>query len=278
MWDSAEHPEIQQGGLWYAREVRNFKKLDSPPTPGVAVAACFTTIAVNVPEYLSFLLRHVRNHANAKIIRHVLPAGDRFEASIDSAYQLARSAWHGVDSLPEMTAVVNASGLGARRLCKDNTMYPVRGQTVLVRGEAKYIRTRHGADKAGKDCISYVIPRPGSGTTVLGGVNEPGKWSEEPDEETVQAILQRCRALAPELLTARDGQDFDVLSVQVGLRPAREGGCRVEGEVFHINDSSTPVTVVHAYGHGGAGFQNSYGVARRVSRLLDPRCEHPVRL
>lgn len=41
--------------------------------------------------------------------------------------------------------------------CNDQKMYPVRGQTSLVSGDAKAIRTRHGIDEAGKNCISYVI-------------------------------------------------------------------------------------------------------------------------
>ena len=52
-------------------------------------------------------------------------------------------------------------------------MYPVRGQTVLVTGEARGVRTRVGS---GKEEIAYVIPRKGSGMTVLGGTKEVGVW------------------------------------------------------------------------------------------------------
>lgn len=66
------------------------------------------------------------------------------------------------------------------------------------------------------------------------------------DDATTKAILEGCKRLAPELL-GKDG-DFEVLSVQCGLRPAREGGARVEGEVLEAG-----VKVVHSYGHAGAG-------------------------
>ena len=52
--------------------------------------------------------------------------------------------------------------------------------------------------------------------------------------------------MAPELF-AQDGL-FEVLSVQCGLRPAREGGPRVELEVV-----DGMYKVVHSYGHAGAG-------------------------
>ena len=63
---------------------------------------------------------------------------------------------------------MNASGLGAKELVPDHTMFPVRGQTVLVKGEAKYANTMNEN--------RYVIPRPGSGTTILGGTREVGNW------------------------------------------------------------------------------------------------------
>jgi len=65
-------------------------------------------------------------------------------------------------------------------------------------------------------------------------------------DETTKSILQGCKVLAPELLS-EDGE-FEVLSVQCGLRPAREGGPRVEGEIVDGRWK-----VVHSYGHAGAG-------------------------
>lgn len=66
------------------------------------------------------------------------------------------------------------------------------------------------------------------------------------NEETTKAILRGCKKLAPKLLSS-DG-DFEVLSVECGLRPAREGGPRVEGEIVDGR-----YRIVHSYGHAGAG-------------------------
>lgn len=70
--------------------------------------------------------------------------------------------------LREELLFVNASGLGAKELVPDDAMFPVRGQTVLVKGEANYAKTMNEN--------KYVIPRPGSGTTILGGTREVGNW------------------------------------------------------------------------------------------------------
>lgn len=65
-------------------------------------------------------------------------------------------------------------------------------------------------------------------------------------DETTASILEGCKPLAPELLNSNG--EFEVLSVQCGLRPSRKGGPRVEVEVV-----GGEYLVVHSYGHAGAG-------------------------
>ncbi len=67
---------------------------------------------------------------------------------------------------------VNATGLGSRTLVHDEGVFPTRGQTILVKGEARRAITWVRQ----KGLISYVIPRPGSRGTILGGCNQPGNW------------------------------------------------------------------------------------------------------
>jgi hypothetical protein len=66
---------------------------------------------------------------------------------------------------------INALGMGARKLVGDEKMYPTRGQTVFVEGEAKDITIR-----TGKWGVAYVIPWKGSGYTLLGWSQEVGNW------------------------------------------------------------------------------------------------------
>jgi len=283
MWDDADHSDIREGGLWYAGDVRDYEPLSCMPAPGVAAAASFTSIAVDVPRYTMFLLRRIRRNARARVVRKRLPTDAGLIGTVQCAHWVARDTWRAQSQDVVVDAVVNATGLGAARMVGDGKMYPVRGQTVLVRGEANAIRTRHGIDvETGQSCISYVIPRKGSGTTVLGGCNEPGRSEREPEQGTTAVILRRCRELCPELLiggdTSGDSSDlFQIVQVQVGLRPARKGGSRVEREIVDIDRLS--LTIVHAYGHGGAGFQNSVGVANRVIALLtDAAMPQPAKI
>lgn len=208
-----------------------------------------------MPVYLSYLQDKAKSEG-IEIIKSRLPTTSGFDGVLEAAEQLAEARGRG-----SADAFVHASGLGAFKLCDDKAMYPVRGQTVLVKGEAAAERTRSGGG-----IIAYCIPRPGSGTTILGGTRDDGNWSETPDPKITSNILKQNSWQVPELLTSPSG-GFEVISVQCGLRPGRRGGARVEPEV--VNGKK----VVHAYGHAGAGYQNSIGSARLVVKLVSESLE-----
>ena len=113
---------------------------------------------------------------------------------------------------------------------------------------------------------TYIIPRPGvkhTDTVLLGGTFQSGNWDTSLDMDTAQRIFERCARLTPLL---KDSVTTKVLSHSVGLRPAREGGPRVEEEIvkFPLNSTHNLVPrnptdlkdgnmrVVHAYGFGCA--------------------------
>lgn len=165
------HAEItpSPSALWWAPFVDRFAIL--PPTdlpPRTHAGVSFQTFALNVPLYLSSLLRSFLSFPSpmSRLVKARLPA------PLPTALLHAQS--HLLRHEP-VHAWVNATGLGAGNLVPDRAVYPVRGQTVLVRGEAKAVRTRLGGREGGGG-LAYVIPRPGSGTTVLGGTKGEGVW------------------------------------------------------------------------------------------------------
>lgn len=135
---------------------------------------------------------------------------------------------------------MNCTGIGAGELARDNACFPTKGQTVLVRGQAKSVVTRRHEEDGKEPWEALVIPRPGEEVTMLGGCKIAGDWSTDSDEEITKIILERCKPLVPELLN--ETGEFDVLAVRVGLRPSRNGRARVEGEQlpnggFVVSDS-----------------------------------------
>lgn len=123
---------------------------------------------------------------------------------------------------------------------------------------------------------TYVFPRGPHNGVVLGGVRLDNEWNGDVDLEFAEDIKRRCCALAPEL---GKPEDLKVIYHGVGLRrefdssggsdveadsatASRKGGARLERERFGER------LVVHNYGAGGAGYQASWYVKRKVSLYL----------
>lgn len=257
-WDKSPDYDI-----WYAPHVEAFRQLSSdqkpitavneravPGAPKVECGAFYRAMSINVPRYLLYIQEKARSQG-VEVVKSRLPTSDGFSSALQEAEKLSRASGRA-----KPACFVNATGLGAKKLCGDEAMYPIRGQTVLVKGEATSTITR-----VGDGYRAYCIPRPGSGTTILGGTKEENVWDETPDPKITEQILMHNSWQIPELLTGPDG-GFEVVSVQCGLRPARKGGPRMEAEKVGAK------AVVHAYGHAGAGYQNSVGSARMVVGMV----------
>jgi D-amino-acid oxidase len=154
------------------------------------------------------------------------------------------------EALARAPVVVNCAGLGARELAGDRLLIPVRGQVVLVEqtGIAEWLLDQSDAERP-----LYVVPR--EHDVVLGGTAQEGAEDLEPDPATAVAIHERAVAVVPALRDAR------VVGGAVGLRPVR-ASVRLEAE------ERPGGTVVHCYGHGGAGVTLAWGCAEEVVALV----------
>lgn len=75
--------------------------------------------------------------------------------------------------------------------------------------------------------------------------------------------MKRCVELCPTLTGGKGIEALDVIRHGVGLRPLRLNGTRIEKE--RLGDT----WVVHNYGHGGYGYQASYGCSMVAVRLVE---------
>ncbi|KAF9633831.1 putative fad dependent oxidoreductase protein [Lasiodiplodia theobromae] len=160
-------------------------------------------------------------------------------------------------------ALINASGNGARDLVpavgdERQRIQAIRGQTHLLRTHWDRIFMRQGSQ------YTYCIPRL-DGTAVVGGVK--GVGSDDPDVSGDQQtdIFNRVGDNLPHVFAAFPA-DFDVVRDNVGFRPGREGGPRVEKEVLEEDGG---LKVVHAYGVSGSGYGYSFGLGEVVSEMVD---------
>jgi len=160
-----------------------------------------------------------------------------------------------IDSLSELTGkydvVVNCSGFGAKQLCSDHKLVPIRGQIIKVK--APWLKTAFFGDYD-----TYIIPG-FNGTVTLGGTRQYDSYNLNLDKYDSLSIRERCEKLIPSLVGA------PVVREAVGLRPHRDP-VRVEIEL--VNDASGALKVIHNYGHGGYGVTTSPGTALHVVKLM----------
>ncbi|GAA6064553.1 hypothetical protein JCM10212_005780 [Sporobolomyces blumeae] len=248
--------EVSQLNL-ISRFQPNFRWLDEADLPeGIAHGATFTCIQIDTPAYLPYLLARFRSKG-----------GKTFRTSTLSSFLSALSA---DPTLGDAQLVVNCTGLGSLSLTNDDKVFPTRGQLVIVR--APWVKI--GMTRLGPNGVyDYTIPRR-NGLVVLGGCAEKNNWDPRPRKDMSDRIKTRCLALCPDLLPPekRNGgtiDDLDVVEEAVGLRPTREGGIRLDVEEMHDGSSGRTIRIVHHYGHGGYGYQSSWGSAEAAVELVD---------
>ncbi len=147
--------------------------------------------------------------------------------------------------------VVNCTGVWAYHFVDDQTVYPIRGQAVRLSLPDGYRTSTRIFQK--EDKFTLILPR--TGDVILGGTAQGGDWNRVPSERDTEIIVERCRAIVPEIAGS------EVLGASVGLRPGRKT-VRLELEMYAPNQP-----VIHNYGHGGGGFTVSWGCADEVASL-----------
>lgn len=221
------------GNPWWMKDVPTFRRLTPEELGEGRVAGyAFSVPVADMSHYLTTYLL------------------SRFKAAFGTV-ELRR-----VESLDEPLAayrrVVNCTGLGARELAGDASLYPIRGHVARVEksGLSEFL-----LDTDNPAGVIYVIPR--ARDCIVGGIADDNEWSLTPDVATGERMLKRCAAVLPAIGSAK------VLEHRVGLRPGRNA---VRLEVETRGDR----VLIHNYGHGGAGVTLSWGCADEVVALLSP--------
>ena len=140
--------------------------------------------------------------------------------------------------------VINCAALGARKLCDDDKLIPIRGQVALLSpmdGLPIYLDNEN---------ILYVVPR--KDAIIVGGTYEPGVETEDTEPATIERLLNNAYEVIPSLRNQK------VIGSWAGLRPYRED-VRVEKEEGK--------NIIHNYGHGGSGFTLAFGCAKTVAEI-----------
>ncbi|KAF9932607.1 hypothetical protein FBU30_007753 [Linnemannia zychae] len=245
---------------WWSKVVDDFKRIPSTYS-AFPIAYSYKTPVITVNVYLKFLLdqfKRAGGRVQHRKLSHVAEA----------------ALWVGTKARP-VKVIVNCTGFQARNLggVNDVMNFQTRGQTVVVRA-AWVHETVTWISKTGS--IMYIIPR-SNGEVVLGGSHEAYQNNESVSGTKTTHILKTIIDRYPKILTPGTSaayaanpdllSKFDIVDQKVGLRPSRIGGFRVEIEHGRTG-AGQPVLIAHNYGHGGAGYQSSWGTAYNTLELI----------
>ncbi|KAI8373705.1 hypothetical protein BD560DRAFT_327905 [Blakeslea trispora] len=241
-YDYYEHVTDDTKNPWFKDLVPTFQFIDKSELPKeIAIGYHYTTVLINSLVYLPWLFK-----------QYLLLGGRHCRQRINCISEAMSD---------DVDIVVNCTGVGVRNLggVNDKSVVPVRGQNVLIKAphirKAVYLNTSKGC--------TYIIPR-SDGTVVLGTTRDEGNTDPTINNEVTQDILQRAYAYCPDLSLQRKGvQDLKVVGTIVGLRPNRAGGPVLKNQYY-----SKQTLITHNYGHGGAGYQSSWGTAQEAARLV----------
>lgn len=214
-------------------------------------ATAFSSVCINTAIYLPWLVSQCLGNGvifKRAVYNHIL------DAAADCSVQLGG----------KVDLIVNCTGLMASKLggVEDKSVYPARGQIVIVRNDAGKMLDVSGTDD-GDDEACYVMTRAAGGGTILGGSYQVNDWESQPDPNLAIRIMKRAIKMCPQLTNGKGIDGLDIIRHAVGLRPVRKGGTRIEKERIG------GVWVVHNYGAGGAGYQSSYGCAQATVNLVE---------
>ncbi|KAJ6481803.1 D-amino-acid oxidase [Mycena sanguinolenta] len=255
----------------------SFRSLDAHECPagvvgGVVAGHSWETICIDVPRYLPYLLNRFFNlggHAFRTTISSLSSLVSASERPSMEVFSLSSSASDSQTPTLNPVAMINCTGLGAFSLqdVLDKDVYPISGQTIIIR--APWVQPSITYYFANSD-ISYIIPRQ-SGDIVLGGSWGVDDWHATSRPEIAKAIKERGVRIYPELLPPGkrengDINDLDIVAECVGLRTSRKTGVRLETTMLEVDGEKIPV--IHNYGHGGGGYQSSWGSAKHAMKLL----------
>jgi D-amino-acid oxidase len=217
---------------WWAKIITEYALVKSPDLPpGYRVGYASHLYRIDSSIYLDYLMQRFQNN-------HGFFHSMTFQK---------------IEDVPsDFSIIINCCGVSSSTLVNDPDSFPIRGQFLLTEKPAGLNTITFTS--VDENCYTLIVPR--THDCYVGGTTNQGDWNTTVDANTSSQILKRAEAMVPALANVK------ILKSDVGLRPGRK---KVRLETERLPDQRT---VVHNYGHGGAGFTISWGCAKDVVELV----------
>ncbi|VEU19671.1 DEKNAAC100466 [Brettanomyces naardenensis] len=274
---------VEEGydGPWFKDLVRDYSVIPPAEYPegstkdDIAYAFKYTGFLINPVQYLHYLLGECLRsgvQVQRKTVETLTEAKTLF---IEPTGSSKRGPTFGANPVLSKNGavfgtadiVINCAGIAGSDLnTKDlGNKLPIKGQTLLVENNAEKIIVVEPMDQAHPTESLYILPRKGYGT-LLTGTYLYGDNSLNFDPALTERIKARALRYAPELVNPsfmKNPPKLVEVKQFIGIRPGRKGGFNVS------RDRIQGVDIIQNYGSGANGYQNSFGLAHKVSLLVD---------
>lgn len=243
----------------------NFRELDQNELiDGMAYGFEYDGFVIRTSYYLTFLINQmwkISGYEKNNFFNGIpgVKSNSRLSLRRKSVSSLAEAKnYH---HLGKADLVINCAGLAARELAdleesEKLKLKPIRGVVFVAENNVGLDRitiVETGDDEPEHEEL-YIMPRR-EGELIIGGCFQVGNESQDVDSALKDRILGRCK----KYLTQYNWDQIKIVREQVGFRPYREGGYRIQ----RIGN------IIHCYGMAGAGFQSSWGCAQQVLKLTN---------
>lgn len=229
------------------------QELGINPNYGIVESYCHLAPVIDSDQYMDWLMKYLKSRNGVRFITREV-TGDLFaqESELLKCY--------------EADVIVNATGLNAKELVGDDTVFPLRGAYVRVINDgSRFPQVTQSMsvslDYADPDYKVFIIPR-NDNTLVLGTIGEMDQMDLNVNLNNCPPIKRMYEKDLDFYPALKKGQIDPNYPIAVGIRPFRKTYVRVERESKHSR-------IVHNYGHGDSGFTLSFGCAEDVVNITD---------
>jgi D-amino-acid oxidase len=120
---------------WWAKEAFSFRNLTiGELTKGIYSGCVYDAFTIDVPKYLHNLGKEAKDFGGG-LLQASCRSTEVFPPFLDAAGDLVEKIGKSIN------AYVDATGLNSGKIVSDENVYIIRGQTVVVRGEASRLMT-----------------------------------------------------------------------------------------------------------------------------------------
>ncbi|KAI5965632.1 uncharacterized protein KGF55_000994 [Candida pseudojiufengensis] len=232
----------------YSEGLENFEKLETKP--GI-LGFQYDTWVLNPTLYLQYIYFKLLLEFKIKFISKKLNSLSEINSIIQGN-----------------PIIINCSGNGLKyNGGVDPDSFPIRGQTLLLNPGPNYKSDKTVTIQLKDGSWVFTIPRPYNGGVILGGTKQINDTSLEVRDEDTKYLEKLGSIYFPELqkINAETNKPyFDIIRINVALRPGRKGGLNNSIEKFNDNKQF----VINNYGAGGMGYELSYGSSLKTFENL----------